>query len=675
VLFVTANAQVDTAWVRTIDNETHALDAPAACIAIPDGGVVVTGLSVFNGAILREEMLTVRYDASGNRLWQNRYFGSSGLGANAYRVVQATDGGFVVAGKTLYAFDIVLPAVVKYSADGSREWAVEFDDPTIAGVEAWGLASGQSGDIYISGPGRDSGFVAAFTSAGIKRFARKIASSGSHLMVDKTGAVYAVGARTPQEAVDSLHPGHVCVTKFLSDGTLLWSTDVEWNGVPNYTVERAALDAMGNVVIAGDVWFLDWPRRATYWDVACASVSADGAVRWQHVYDGGYGSWHNEDHILDMAVTSDAGVLLISKGQTDVDSMEFVISKYRNDGSLEWRRRTLRWVVTEPGIIAMDPSGDFYVTSALSQLILDCYSSGGSLKWTSQFAFGRHQAPTSVALTSDHRLYISEAVDFPGGGLNYDYATLACYLPSPLSIDILPGSCPNILSVGLHDINIRDLHPGPASVGQPTVSVAIVGTKAFDVARVDPSTLNLAGIAPSGYRIADVSRPVEPRESDCDCNKLGGDGIPDLVLNFNQASLVAVLSPYSEGEIKTLTVAGQTKTGVPLTGSDCVTITSQPIHVGLLAGADEQIPSGLSDCYPNPFNAATTIAFSLASDEYVRLEVYNVLGQRVATLVDATLPPGPHVAVWDARGVASGVYFARLTMVSGVQTKKLALVR
>jgi hypothetical protein len=247
-------------------------------------------------------------------------------------------------------------------------------------------------------------------------------------------------------------------------------------------------------------------------------------------------------------------------------------------------------------------------------------------------------------------------------------------LPQP-AVDILPGSCPNVLSIGSREIDVRNLRPGAASVGRPTVSVAILGAKAFDVTRVDPSTLTLAGIAPVEHRIADVSQAVEPHESGCDCNRLGGDGVPDLVLSFSQDALLAALSPYSDGEIKILTVGGRTKSGVPLFGSDCVTITTQPIRVGLLAGADEQIPSGLGDCYPNPFNAATTITFSLSSDEHVRLEVYNVLGQRVATLVDEMLPPGPYEAAWDARGSASGVYFARFTTRNESLTKKMVVMK
>ena len=68
---------------------------------------------------------------------------------------------------------------------------------------------------------------------------------------------------------------------------------------------------------------------------------------------------------------------------------------------------------------------------------------------------------------------------------------------------------------------------------------------------------------------------------------------------------------------------------------------------------------------PNPFNPETVIRFALARESQVRLEVFDVVGQRVRTLVGERLPSGTHQALWDGRGesgesVSSGVYFCRL---------------
>jgi hypothetical protein len=84
--------------------------------------------------------------------------------------------------------------------------------------------------------------------------------------------------------------------------------------------------------------------------------------------------------------------------------------------------------------------------------------------------------------------------------------------------------------------------------------------------------------------------------------------------------------------------------------------------------------------YPNPFNPETKISFELPSATNVSLDVYNVLGQRVVNLIEATLPAGSHTVTWkgqDEAGnkVASGIYLYRLTTATDVETKKMILTK
>lgn len=89
------------------------------------------------------------------------------------------------------------------------------------------------------------------------------------------------------------------------------------------------------------------------------------------------------------------------------------------------------------------------------------------------------------------------------------------------------------------------------------------------------------------------------------------------------------------------------------------------------------VPSSmeLEQNYPNPFNPTTTIEFALPKSGEVSLKIYNSIGQEVATLVDEEMTPGTYNTIWDATGMASGVYFYRLQASEFVQTKKLLLLR
>jgi len=83
---------------------------------------------------------------------------------------------------------------------------------------------------------------------------------------------------------------------------------------------------------------------------------------------------------------------------------------------------------------------------------------------------------------------------------------------------------------------------------------------------------------------------------------------------------------------------------------------------------------------PNPFNAATQIEYSLDKDGIVQLAVYNILGQEVAILINGFQPGGLHTVTWDGRNdhgneTPSGIYFARLTTVGIMMTRKMVLLR
>lgn len=88
----------------------------------------------------------------------------------------------------------------------------------------------------------------------------------------------------------------------------------------------------------------------------------------------------------------------------------------------------------------------------------------------------------------------------------------------------------------------------------------------------------------------------------------------------------------------------------------------------------------LSQNYPNPFNPATTIHFALPRASDVKLVIYNILGQRVITLVDEKLSPGEYDVVWNGndghgRAVSSGVYFYRIEAAEFVNSKKMLLLK
>ncbi|MEX1274788.1 MAG: T9SS type A sorting domain-containing protein, partial [Bacteroidota bacterium] len=84
---------------------------------------------------------------------------------------------------------------------------------------------------------------------------------------------------------------------------------------------------------------------------------------------------------------------------------------------------------------------------------------------------------------------------------------------------------------------------------------------------------------------------------------------------------------------------------------------------------------GLEQNFPNPFNPSTTIGFRVAREEFISMNVFDMLGRHVATLVDEIMNPGLYQAHWDARTLSSGIYYYRLRAGSFVETRKMVLMR
>ncbi len=90
---------------------------------------------------------------------------------------------------------------------------------------------------------------------------------------------------------------------------------------------------------------------------------------------------------------------------------------------------------------------------------------------------------------------------------------------------------------------------------------------------------------------------------------------------------------------------------------------------------EPSVPFILEQNYPNPFNPTTTIKFPIPHSSFVSLKVFDLLGREVGRLVNEEMKPGSYARVFDAGGLASGVYFCRLQAGTFVETRMMLLIR
>jgi Bacterial Ig domain/FlgD Ig-like domain len=126
------------------------------------------------------------------------------------------------------------------------------------------------------------------------------------------------------------------------------------------------------------------------------------------------------------------------------------------------------------------------------------------------------------------------------------------------------------------------------------------------------------------------------------------------------------------------------KTFYKISAVDLAGNESRAVEPALLTGVTENsdLPTRfqLDQNVPNPFNPVTTITFALPRSQYVRLDVYNLLGSRIKSLFDGVKPAGTHHLTWNGRdnsdrGVAAGTYFYRIQTEEFTETRVMSFVK
>jgi hypothetical protein len=169
---------------------------------------------------------------------------------------------------------------------------------------------------------------------------------------------------------------------------------------------------------------------------------------------------------------------------------------------------------------------------------------------------------------------------------------------------------------------------------------------------------------PTEYHIDDGSGPILARQD----GKNSYSNVPDdsisgkiIVYQGTTISSITGVIHYSFNRYKL----------TPRTDADFGIVTSVEIT------REPEIPAvyALAQNYPNPFNPTTVIQYSVPAAGLVSLKIYNVLGQEVRALVNEQQAPGTYRVSFDARGLASGLYFYRITAGSFVDIKKMMLLK
>jgi len=274
---------------------------------------------------------------------------------------------------------------------------------------------------------------------------------------------------------------------------------------------------------------------------------------------------------------------------------------------------------------------------------------------------------------------LTYAWDFGDGGTGsgatptHAYALVNTYLAT---LTVTDNGGPNLSASDVAGVQILNSVPATVALKLTGASMKVSGggtqlvgveLNTRPVTDIDGATLKLSTTYPGAGSVPEIS----PLSKGMSIGDIDHDNLPDLDVSFARGDLALLLGNVPNNTVVTLNVTGFTTTAaghLPIFGSVQVKIKNTG------ASAVSAFAS------PNPFNPATSVAYTLKKGGLVSVRIYSLDGRLVKTLMDGTAEAGTHEVLWDGRDsggspARSGVYFVKTTSGGESAIFKLSLVK
>jgi hypothetical protein len=410
-----------------------------------------------------------------------------------------------------------------------------------------------------------------------------------------------------------------------SNGDTLWTRT--YGTLNNDVATSAALTRDGGIIVAGTT-----PINDLGTDIYLMKIDWQGNLEWQRTYGGA-----REDSVRCIATTRDKGYILCgSTNSFGGSGFDVYVIKLDSVGDTVWTHRS-GGIANDGGAAICQTVDDNYLLTGWTtsddnhNIYTEKISQTGSTIWYWGYSAGIDCQGLSIVSTRDNNAVISGyAYNIPQ--YNDCYVAKIGNFGQPQWSRTFGGSHQEFGN------SIRKGHNNGYVIGGSRWVSFFPDTTQFYLAVTDSM----------------------------------GNRIWDRTYGFGALDEGAWAEPTSDGNY---VIVGRTNCFDPLTYDICL------IKVcGTVTGVDENpavFPDNdnLGGNYPNPFNSQTTIRYRVESPGYVKVEMFNLLGQKIRTLVDSYQETGSYKVNWDASGNQSGVYYCRVEVGKVMQTLKVTLVK
>lgn len=538
--------------------------------------------------------------------------------------------------------------------------------------------------------------------------------------------------------VEDLHPPNVgspnFVAKYNSNGAIIWAFALGALATEEYEhfhINDLHVDKDGNILIVGEYGITNLAQSGIDFDPGtgttvltssresafAAKYDTDGNLLWAfslysyNSVDGGI--INNYQDINGVTTDTEGNIFLTGRitaqvlgpgieilvdlnplgSETNVNIAGAIVAKYSPDGLLQWHKIYPRTdgFATQGSVgekIVLDSGGNIFTTGWFSRIV---DFGNGFTNTVDQSTVGTYLLKLDSNGNTTWMILLDN--DIPDLGAMEPFA-------------ILSTASDNVVLVGTFD-NTVDFDPGPG-VATLTSFLTVSGVyddDGFIVSYDTDGNFRWVDHVGGGTRNERIFSVVENSDGDIFAT---GDGNTGFFLKKLDGQTGTQLALYEEGIEIALAyeaaispndnlylngIVSQDSIDVDFGGNEYYIFFSpsvgleQTLFLAKYKNAsqlptgvesyDDEIPNTfqLEQNYPNPFNPSTQIRFAIPKSANVKLDVYNLLGQKVASLVSENLSAGSYSVEWNAKKYSSGTYIYTIRMDNEVHSKKMMMIK
>ncbi len=373
-------SQFDTLWVRTINGTSNSYDGSLASATDNSGNIYACGVTVNSST--NTDMQVAKYSSSGVLLWSRTYNGTANAFDAANAMVIDNAGNIYVTGGVNYGsgFEMV---TIRYNSSGDTAWVRRYRGTQNINDEANSIAIDSAGNIYVAGYSTNTGnssdaTVLKYSPTGVLLFARSYNSGPNQpdswldVKVDNSSNIYLAGRSGSTNSGNNF-----LIMKLNSTGDTVWSK--VFNGSSNASdfAKKIRIDTSGNVYAAG---YLDNTGSGT--DIFVVKVSSAGVIQWTKTITG---PGNDTDEPYGLEVDNSFNVYLACRTTVSGANTDIMTVKLNTSGDTSWVRKFGGTANTndEPRGLKVDALGNVYTGGFVMNSNLDMallrYSSSGLL--------------------------------------------------------------------------------------------------------------------------------------------------------------------------------------------------------------------------------------------------------------------------------------------------------